>query len=133
MVASGELDAPVVIGRDHLDGGSVASPNRETEAMADGSDAVSDWPLLNALLNTASGATWVSFHHGGGVGIGYSQHAGLVVVCDGTPEAARRIERVLWNDPATGVMRHADAGVSGRLACAREYGLKLPMLEDEDA
>ena len=133
MVASGELDAPVVIGRDHLDGGSVASPNRETEAMADGSDAVSDWPLLNALLNTASGATWVSFHHGGGVGIGYSQHAGLVVVCDGTPEAARRIERVLWNDPATGVMRHADAGYPDALACAREHGLKLPMLAAEEA
>ena len=133
MVASGELEAPVVIGRDHLDGGSVASPNRETEAMADGSDAVSDWPLLNALLNTASGATWVSFHHGGGVGIGYSQHAGLVVVCDGTPEAARRIERVLWNDPATGVMRHADAGYPDALACAREHGLKLPMLAAEDA
>src|SRR5208283_302074 len=110
MVARGELEAPIVIGRDHLDSGSVASPNRETEAMKDGSDAVSDWPLLNALLNCASGATWVSFHHGGGVGIGFSQHAGMVVVCDGTPEAARRIERVLWNDPASGVMRHADAG-----------------------
>jgi urocanate hydratase len=128
MVARGELDAPVVIGRDHLDSGSVASPNRETEAMRDGSDAVSDWPLLNALLNTASGATWVSFHHGGGVGIGYSQHAGLVVVCDGTPEAARRIERVLWNDPASGVMRHADAGYPEAIACAREHGLTLPML-----
>jgi urocanate hydratase len=128
MVARGELDAPVVIGRDHLDSGSVASPNRETEAMRDGSDAVSDWPLLNALLNTASGATWVSFHHGGGVGIGYSQHAGLVVVCDGTPEAARRIERVLWNDPASGVMRHADAGYPEAIACARERGLTLPML-----
>ena len=129
MVASGELRAPVVIGRDHLDGGSVASPNRETEAMRDGSDAVSDWPLLNALLNTASGATWVSFHHGGGVGIGYSQHAGLVIVCDGTADAARRIERVLWNDPASGVMRHADAGYPEAIACAREYGLVLPMLE----
>ena len=130
MVASGELEAPVVIGRDHLDSGSVASPNRETEAMRDGSDAVSDWPLLNALLNTASGATWVSFHHGGGVGMGYSQHAGLVVVCDGTPEAARRIERVLWNDPATGVMRHADAGYPDAIACAREHGLELPMLRE---
>ncbi len=126
MVASGELKAPIVIGRDHLDSGSVASPNRETEAMKDGSDAVSDWPLLNALLNTASGATWVSFHHGGGVGIGYSQHAGMVIVCDGTPAAARRIERVLWNDPATGVMRHADAGYDEAIACARQHGLKLP-------
>jgi urocanate hydratase len=126
MVARGELAAPVVIGRDHLDSGSVASPNRETEAMADGSDAVSDWPLLNALLNCASGATWVSFHHGGGVGMGYSQHAGVVVVCDGTPEAARRVERVLWNDPATGVMRHADAGYPDAVACARERGLDLP-------
>jgi urocanate hydratase len=129
IVASGELKAPVVIGRDHLDSGSVASPNRETEAMRDGSDAVADWPLLNALLNTASGATWVSIHHGGGVGIGYSQHAGVVIVCDGTPEAARRIERVLWNDPATGVMRHADAGYESALACAREHGLDLPMSE----
>ena len=129
MVASGELCAPVVIGRDHLDGGSVASPNRETEAMRDGSDAVSDWPLLNALLNTASGATWVSFHHGGGVGIGYSQHAGLVIVCDGTADAARRIERVLWNDPASGVMRHADAGYPEAIACAREHGLVLPMID----
>ena len=119
MVARGELKAPIVIGRDHLDSGSVASPNRETEAMKDGSDAVSDWPLLNALLNCASGATWVSFHHGGGVGIGFSQHAGMVVVCDGTPEAARRIERVLWNDPATGVMRHADAGYDEAIACAK--------------
>ena len=126
MVASGELSAPVVIGRDHLDSGSVASPNRETEAMADGSDAVSDWPLLNALLNCASGATWVSFHHGGGVGMGFSQHAGMVVVCDGTEAAARRIERVLWNDPATGVMRHADAGYDLALDCAREHGLDLP-------
>ncbi|MBT3213865.1 MAG: urocanate hydratase [Deltaproteobacteria bacterium] len=126
MVASGELKAPVVIGRDHLDSGSVASPNRETESMQDGSDAVSDWPLLNALLNCASGATWVSFHHGGGVGIGFSQHAGLVICCDGTPEAAKRIERVLWNDPATGVMRHADAGYEIAKDCAREKGLKLP-------
>jgi urocanate hydratase len=127
MVASGELKAPIVIGRDHLDAGSVASPNRETEAMRDGSDAVSDWPLLNALLNTASGGTWVSLHHGGGVGIGYSQHAGVVIVCDGSDAAARRIERVLWNDPATGVMRHADAGYPDALACARESELKLPM------
>jgi urocanate hydratase len=126
MVARGELNAPVVIGRDHLDSGSVASPNRETEAMADGSDAVSDWPLLNALLNCASGATWVSVHHGGGVGMGYSQHAGVVVVCDGTAAAARRIERVLWNDPATGVMRHADAGYEDAIACAREHELDLP-------
>ena len=126
MVASGELKAPVVIGRDHLDSGSVASPNRETEAMKDGSDAVSDWPLLNALLNTASGATWVSLHHGGGVGMGYSQHAGMVIVADGTPEAAARLERVLWNDPATGVMRHADAGYEDALDCAREKGLDLP-------
>ena len=128
MVASGELKAPVVIGRDHLDSGSVASPNRETEAMRDGSDAVSDWPLLNALLNTASGATWVSLHHGGGVGMGYSQHAGMVIVADGTPEAARRLERVLWNDPATGVMRHADAGYEIAIQCAREQGLDLPSL-----
>jgi urocanate hydratase len=126
MVASGELKAPVVIGRDHLDSGSVASPNRETEAMQDGSDAVSDWPLLNALLNCASGATWVSIHHGGGVGIGYSQHAGRVIVADGTEEAARRLERVLWNDPATGVMRHADAGYALAIDCAREHGLNLP-------
>jgi len=128
MVARGELRAPIVIGRDHLDSGSVASPNRETEAMKDGSDAVSDWPLLNALVNCASGATWVSFHHGGGVGIGFSQHAGMVVVCDGTPEAARRIERVLWNDPATGVMRHADAGYDEAIACAKTRGLNLPSL-----
>jgi urocanate hydratase len=128
MVARGELKAPVVIGRDHLDSGSVASPNRETEAMKDGSDAVSDWPLINALLNCASGATWVSFHHGGGVGIGYSQHAGMVIVCDGTADAARRIERVLWNDPATGVMRHADAGYDEAIACAKQHGLKLPSL-----
>jgi urocanate hydratase len=126
MVAKGELKAPVVIGRDHLDSGSVASPNRETEAMKDGSDAVSDWPLLNALLNTASGATWVSLHHGGGVGMGFSQHSGMVIVCDGTADAARRIERVLWNDPATGVMRHADAGYDIALRCAREHGLNLP-------
>jgi urocanate hydratase len=128
MVASGELKAPIVIGRDHLDSGSVASPNRETEAMRDGSDAVSDWPLLNALLNTASGATWVSFHHGGGVGMGYSQHAGVVIVCDGTAAAARRIERVLWNDPASGVMRHADAGYPEAIECAHEQGLNLPMV-----
>ena len=128
MVAKGELQAPIVIGRDHLDSGSVASPNRETEAMRDGSDAVADWPLLNALLNTASGATWVSMHHGGGVGMGYSQHSGVVIVCDGTPAAARRIERVLWNDPATGVMRHADAGYEIAIECAREQGLELPFL-----
>jgi urocanate hydratase len=126
MVARGELKAPIVIGRDHLDSGSVASPNRETEAMRDGSDAVSDWPLLNALLNTASGATWVSLHHGGGVGMGYSQHAGMVIVADGTADAARRLSRVLWNDPATGVMRHADAGYPDALDCAREKGLDLP-------
>ncbi|MBL8590082.1 MAG: urocanate hydratase [Methylobacteriaceae bacterium] len=126
MVAKGELKAPIVIGRDHLDSGSVASPNRETEAMADGSDAVSDWPLLNALLNTASGATWVSLHHGGGVGIGFSQHSGMVICCDGTQEAARRLERVLWNDPATGVMRHADAGYDIALDCARQHQLDLP-------
>jgi urocanate hydratase len=128
MVAKGELKAPVVIGRDHLDSGSVASPNRETEAMRDGSDAVSDWPLLNALLNCASGATWVSLHHGGGVGMGFSQHAGMVIVADGTEAAARRLERVLWNDPATGVMRHADAGYPEALACAREKGLRLPAI-----
>jgi len=128
MVRSSELKAPIVIGRDHLDSGSVASPNRETEAMRDGSDAVSDWPLLNALLNTAGGATWVSLHHGGGVGMGYSQHSGVVIVCDGTDAAAKRIERVLWNDPATGVMRHADAGYEIAVACAREQKLKLPML-----
>ena len=126
MVGRGELSAPVVIGRDHLDAGSVASPNRETEAMRDGSDAVSDWPFLNALLNCASGATWVSIHHGGGVGMGYSQHAGMVICCDGTEDAARRIERVLWNDPATGVMRHADAGYEDAIDCAREHGLDLP-------
>jgi len=126
MVARGELRAPVVIGRDHLDSGSVASPNRETEAMQDGSDAVSDWPLLNAMLNTASGATWVSLHHGGGVGMGFSQHSGMVVVCDGTPEATARVGRVLWNDPATGVMRHADAGYEPALECARTHQLDLP-------
>jgi len=130
MVKRGELKAPVVIGRDHLDSGSVASPNRETESMRDGSDAVADWPLLNALLNTASGATWVSIHHGGGVGMGYSQHAGVVIVCDGTDAAARRIERVLWNDPGTGVMRHADAGYEIAIDCAREQGLNLPSLRD---
>ena len=128
MVASGELSGPVVIGRDHLDSGSVASPNRETEAMMDGSDAVSDWPLLNALLNTASGASWVSLHHGGGVGMGYSQHSGVVIVADGTPEAAKRLERVLWNDPATGVMRHADAGYEIAKEAARENGLNLPSM-----
>jgi len=127
MVKSGELKGPIVIGRDHLDSGSVASPNRETEAMQDGSDAVSDWPLLNALLNTASGATWVSLHHGGGVGMGYSQHSGVVIVADGTPEAAERLSRVLWNDPGTGVMRHADAGYEIAEQCAREQGLNLPM------
>ncbi|MEM8691262.1 MAG: urocanate hydratase [Pseudomonadota bacterium] len=128
MVASGELKAPVVIGRDHLDSGSVASPNRETEAMKDGSDAVSDWPLLNALVNTASGATWVSLHHGGGVGMGFSQHAGVVICADGTPEAAKRLERVLWNDPASGVWRHADAGYEDALDCARDHGLRLPRI-----
>ena len=128
MVRNGELKAPVVIGRDHLDSGSVASPNRETESMRDGSDAVSDWPLLNALLNTASGATWVSFHHGGGVGMGYAQHAGLVIVCDGSKEADARIARVLWNDPASGVMRHADAGYEDAIRCASENGLDLPMV-----
>lgn len=126
MVRNGELSAPIVIGRDHLDSGSVASPNRETESMRDGSDAVSDWPLLNALLNTASGATWVSLHHGGGVGMGFSQHAGMVICCDGTEAADKRIARVLWNDPATGVMRHADAGYPEALDCAREQGLNLP-------
>jgi urocanate hydratase len=126
MVASGEVKAPIVIGRDHLDGGSVASPNRETEAMKDGSDAISDWPLLNALVNTASGATWVSLHHGGGVGMGFSQHAGVVIVADGTPEAAGRLDRVLWNDPASGVWRHADAGYDVALDCAKEHGLRLP-------
>ena len=128
MVRSGELKAPVVIGRDHLDSGSVASPNRETESMRDGSDAVSDWPLLNAMLNVAGGATWVSLHHGGGVGMGFSQHSGVVIVCDGTEAADRRIARVLWNDPGTGVMRHADAGYDIAMQCAKEQGLKLPML-----
>lgn len=128
MVRNGELKAPVVIGRDHLDSGSVASPNRETESMRDGSDAVSDWPLLNALLNTASGATWVSLHHGGGVGMGFSQHSGMVICCDGSVDADDRLERVLWNDPATGVMRHADAGYDDALACAREHGLNLPSI-----
>jgi len=130
MVRSGEVSAPIVIGRDHLDSGSVASPNRETESMADGSDVVSDWPLLNALLNTASGATWVSLHHGGGVGMGYSQHAGMVIVADGSDDAARRLERVLWNDPASGVMRHADAGYEDAIACAREQELDLPMIAE---
>ena len=129
MVKSGELKAPIVIGRDHLDSGSVASPNRETEAMQDGSDAVSDWPLLNALLNTAGGATWVSLHHGGGVGMGYSQHAGVVIVADGTEAADKRLSRVLWNDPGTGVMRHADAGYDIAKNCASEQGLDLPMLD----
>jgi urocanate hydratase len=128
MVRNGELKAPVVIGRDHLDSGSVASPNRETEAMKDGSDAVSDWPLLNAMLNVAGGATWVSLHHGGGVGMGYSQHSGVVIVCDGTTEADARIARVLWNDPGTGVMRHADAGYEVAIECAKEQGLNLPMI-----
>jgi len=128
MVRNGELEAPIVIGRDHLDSGSVSSPNRETEAMMDGSDAVSDWPLLNALLNTASGATWVSLHHGGGVGMGYSQHSGMVIVADGTKDADERLARVLWSDPGTGVMRHADAGYEIAQDCAREQGLKLPSL-----
>lgn len=128
MVARGELKAPIVIGRDHLDSGSVASPNRETEAMRDGSDAVADWPLLNALLNCASGATWVSIHHGGGVGIGFSQHSGMVVLCDGSDAAAKRLERVLWNDPASGVMRHADAGYEAAIDCARTFNLNLPSL-----
>jgi len=128
MVRSGEVSAPIVIGRDHLASGSVASPNRETESMRDGSDAISDWPLLNALLNTASGATWVSLHHGGGVGMGYSQHAGMVIVADGSDDGARRLERVLWNDPGTGVMRHADAGYDIAIDCAREQGLDLPMV-----
>ena len=129
LVREGRISAPIVIGRDHLDCGSVASPNRETEAMKDGSDAIADWPLLNAMINTAAGATWVSIHHGGGVGMGFSQHAGMVIVCDGTPDAARRLERVLWNDPASGVMRHADAGYDIALACAAEQGLDLPFLE----
>ncbi|MCG7586537.1 urocanate hydratase, partial [Photobacterium sp. OFAV2-7] len=128
MVKNGELKAPIVIGRDHLDSGSVASPNRETEGMMDGSDAISDWPLLNALLNTASGATWVSLHHGGGVGMGFSQHSGMVIVCDGSDDAAERVGRVLRNDPATGVMRHADAGYDIAINCAKEQGLDLPMI-----
>src|SRR6266849_5476500 len=131
LVRDGRITAPIVIGRDHLDSGSVASPNRETEGMRDGSDAIADWPILNAMLNTASGATWVSFHHGGGVGIGYSIHAGQVIVADGTPAAAGRLERVLINDPASGVMRHADAGYDIAIDCAREYGLKLPMLDND--
>jgi urocanate hydratase len=129
MVRTGELKAPVVIGRDHLDTGSVASPNRETESMRDGTDAVSDWPLLNALLNTAGGATWVSLHHGGGVGMGYSQHAGVVIVADGTEAAAKRLARVLVNDSASGVMRHADAGYDTAIACAQRNGLNLPMIK----
>jgi urocanate hydratase len=129
MVRTGEVKAPIVIGRDHLDSGSVASPNRETEAMRDGSDAIADWPLLNGMLNVASGATWVSMHNGGGTGIGYSQHSGMVVVCDGSDAAARRLDRVLTNDPASGVMRHADAGYDIAIACAREHGLQLPMLD----
>ncbi len=128
LVRTGEVSAPIVIGRDHMDSGSVASPNRETEGMIDGSDAVADWPLLNAMLNTASGATWVSIHHGGGVGIGYSQHAGMVALADGTDDAAARLECVLWNDPASGVMRHADAGYDIAIDCARDNGLNLPML-----
>lgn len=128
MVRSGELSCPVVIGRDHLDSGSVASPNRETEAMKDGSDAVSDWPILNCLLNAVSGATWVSFHHGGGVGMGFSQHAGMVIVCDGSADADARLRRVLWNDPGTGVMRHADAGYEAAVRCGAEEGLDLPMV-----
>jgi urocanate hydratase len=128
MVASGELSAPIVIGRDHLDSGSVASPNRETEGMLDGSDAISDWPILNALLNAVGGATWVSFHHGGGVGIGYSQHAGQVIVADGTPEAAARLERVLTTDPGMGVVRHADAGYEQAIAAAQRHGIQMPML-----
>jgi urocanate hydratase len=129
MVRKGEVSAPIVIGRDHLDSGSVASPNRETESMLDGSDAVSDWPILNALLNTAGGATWVSVHHGGGVGMGFSQHAGVVIVCDGSDQAAQRIARVLWNDPATGVMRHADAGYADAIECAKAKSLNLPMID----
>jgi len=129
LVASGEVSAPIVIGRDHLDAGSVASPNRETEGMLDGSDAISDWAILNALINAVGGATWVSFHHGGGVGIGYSQHAGQVIVADGTPEAARRLERVLTTDPGMGIVRHADAGYEQAIAAARRHGIKLPMLK----
>jgi urocanate hydratase len=130
LVRSGQVRAPIVIGRDHLDAGSVASPNRETEGMRDGSDAIADWPLLNALLNTASGATWVSIHHGGGTGIGYSQHAGMVVVADGTDLAAAKLERVLTSDPGTGVMRHADAGYERAIEVARERGVRLPMLDE---
>jgi len=129
MVRNGELKAPIVIGRDHLDTGSVASPNRETEAMKDGTDAVSDWPLLNALLNTAGGASWVSLHHGGGVGMGFSQHSGVVIVADGTEQAAKRLERVLYNDCGSGVMRHADAGYDIAIKCAKEQGLQMPMLK----
>jgi urocanate hydratase len=129
MVANGELKAPIVIGRDHLDAGSVASPNRETEGMRDGSDAISDWPILNALLNAVGGATWVSFHHGGGVGIGFSQHAGQVIVADGTPDAARRLERVLTTDPGLGIVRHADAGYEEAIQAAQRHGIKMPMLE----
>jgi urocanate hydratase len=128
MVARGIVKAPIVIGRDHLDSGSVASPNRETEGMRDGSDAISDWPILNALINTAGGATWVSFHHGGGVGIGFSQHAGMVIVADGTPAAARRIERVLTTDPGMGIVRHVDAGYPEAIEAARKNGVKIPML-----
>jgi urocanate hydratase len=131
LVASGMVKAPIVIGRDHLDAGSVASPNRETEAMRDGTDAVSDWPILNALINAVNGATWVSFHHGGGVGIGYSQHAGMVVVADGTPEAAKRLQRVLTSDPGMGVVRHADAGYPEAIQAARERGVRIPMLENK--
>jgi urocanate hydratase len=129
LVASGEVSAPIVIGRDHLDAGSVASPNRETEGMLDGSDAVSDWPILNALINAVGGATWVSFHHGGGVGMGYSQHAGMVIVADGTPEAAQRLQRVLTTDPGTGVVRHADAGYDIAIRTAKEKGVWMPMLK----
>jgi urocanate hydratase len=129
MVASGELKAPIVIGRDHLDSGSVASPNRETEGMRDGSDAVSDWPILNALINAVGGATWISFHHGGGVGIGYSQHAGMVIVADGTPQAAKRLERVLTTDPGMGVIRHVDAGYPEAIAAAKRFGIKVPMMK----
>jgi urocanate hydratase len=131
-VASGEIKAPIVIGRDHLDGGSVASPNRETEGMRDGSDAISDWPILNALINAVGGATWVSFHHGGGVGIGYSQHAGQVIVADGTPEAAVRLERVLTYDPGMAIMRHADAGYPQAVTFARQHGVRIPMLEGDE-
>jgi urocanate hydratase len=129
LVASGKVKAPIVIGRDHLDSGSVASPNRETESMKDGSDAISDWPILNALINAVGGATWVSFHHGGGVGMGYSQHAGQVIVADGTPEAARRLERVLTTDPGMGVVRHADAGYETAIEAAKRHGIKMPMLK----